>query len=113
MKRYQLFFFGGGGSFKKTNKLVIQRGNKCEKCFRSEKMFSLARPLFHHAHSDSLITDLCEALSQPVHCGGDSGGRGRDVTKHAAGGFGSCQASLPFSTVTEETHFTFYCFSTM
>lgn len=39
-------------------------------------MFSLARLLFHHAHSYSLITDLCEALSQPVHCGGDSGGAG-------------------------------------
>lgn len=62
-----------GGLFKKTNKLVIQRGNKCEKCFRREKMFALL--LFHHAHSDSLITDLCEALSQPVHTG-TAGGQG-------------------------------------
>lgn len=65
-----------GGSFKKTNRLVIQRGNKCEKCFRREKMFLLALLLFHHAHSDSLITDLCETLPQPVHCGRDSKGRG-------------------------------------
>lgn len=75
---------------------------------RSPSLSSRSQPLTHHW---SLWGTFAACPLRWGQRGG--GGRGRDVTKHAAGGFGSCQASLPFSTVTEETHFTFYCFSTM
>lgn len=111
--------FFGGGSFKKNQTNLSSREETnvknvsgAKKCFRS---LAFSFITLTATHSSLIFVRHFRSLSTAAGTagGGDSRGRGRDVTKHAAGGFGSCQASLPFSTVTEETHFTFYCFSMM